>query len=133
MFKRFARGHRKPHVPGAMNKTEARYATHLGLLKLAGEIECFDFETVTLKLAKDLRYTPDFVVLTPSLEIEFHECKAGIKQKTRDGLKQLTGKVEPLFTDDAKVKIKMAAERFPYLKFCVVYENAGNWERVEFP
>lgn len=132
-FSRFARGSKKARVPGEMNKTEARYADHLKALAIAGLVEWWDYEPVTLKLGKDLRYTPDFlVILAGSLEMEFHEVKAGIRQKKRDGSKEYTGKIKPYFSDEgAKPKIVMAAEKFP-IRFAVVWENAGGWERKDF-
>lgn len=61
--------------PGQMNKTETAYRDHLRALKAAGEVLDFRFEAITLKLAQDLRYTPDFFVLKPDGSIEFHEVK----------------------------------------------------------
>ena len=99
-------------VPGKMNRTEAKYAERLGAIKLAGEIASFEFENVTLKLAKDTRYTPDFMVLMPDGTIEFHEVKGFMR-------------------DDAWAKLKFAAERFPMFTFRLVKWVAKNWEIKE--
>lgn len=102
--------------PGRMNKTEARYAAHLETLKQTGEVLWYAFEGVTLKLASDTRYTPDFVVMRAGGDIEFHEVKG-------------------FWRDDARIKIKVAAEKFPF-RFLAITERAkklgGGWEREEF-
>lgn len=84
-----------------MNKTEAAYAETLEVRKLRGEITWYGYEAVTLKLADDCRYTPDFTVVTASGGIEFHEAKG-------------------FWRDDARVKIKVAAAQFPWARFCAV-------------
>jgi hypothetical protein len=49
-----------------MNKTESEFALRLEAQKRAGEILRFEFEGITLRFA-NVKYTPDFVVLTASL------------------------------------------------------------------
>ena len=103
--------------PTRMNKSEARYAQYLELLKLAGEVVKWDFEPVKLRLADSTFYTPDFKVLLPNREVEFHEFKG-------------------FWRDDARVKIKVAAELFPEWRFVAVQEVAkrdgGGYVREEF-
>ena len=48
-----------------MNKTESRYAEHLQIKLLAGEILEWRFEPIRLKLAPKTFYTPDFAVVMP--------------------------------------------------------------------
>lgn len=106
-----ARG-RTRHTPGTMNKTEAAYAAKLEERKTAGEIVGFWFEAVTFKLAKDTRYTPDFLVQLADGTLEAHEVKG-------------------FWEDDAKVKIKVAASMFPVLfrAFKVrPKKHGGGWE-----
>lgn len=86
---------------GTMNKTEAAYAAHLDALKAAGEIRDYRFEGVTLKIAPDTRYTADFLVFAADRCLELHEVKG-------------------FWRDDAFVKIKVAADRFPFFAFKVV-------------
>jgi len=97
--------------PGQMNQTEARYAQALELRRQAGDIEWFRFEGITFKLADDTRYTPDFAVMRDGGAMEMHEVKGH-------------------FTDDAKVKIRVAAAQFPFA-FVLVREipkkNGGGW------
>ena len=79
-----------------MNGAERRYAeTVLAPRQAAGELDGWFFEAVTLKLAPNARYTPDFMVVLDSGEIEFHEVKGWMEEA-------------------AFVRIKVAAEKFPF-------------------
>lgn len=130
-FRRFAKARvRQRHTPGEMNKAEAAYAGHLDLLKKADEVAEWWFERLTFKLANDLRYTPDFVVQLPDGEVQVHEVK-GCTVKTRgDGTRYPAA----FAMDDAKAKIKVLAEHFPFKAF-VVYqlsrEFGGGWKAEE--
>lgn len=99
-----------------MNKTEEAYAAYLEGRKILGEVLWFAFEGVTFKLGEACRYTPDFIVMTGAGFLECHECKG-------------------FWADDAKVKIKLAAEKFPF-RFVAVKRRAkkdgGGWEETEF-
>lgn len=108
------------HIPGTMNKTEQAYAKALGERITFGTIEHYSFESITLKLAPDTRWTPDFFVMMPDGEIAFHEVK---------GRNKKTGK--PRIEDHSFVKIKVAAAMFPF-KFIVVWPNGfGGWDSKE--
>lgn len=106
------------HAPGVMNKTEAAYAITLEARRMAGEISWYKFEGITLKLAQDTRYTPDFFVMMPDGFLECHEVKGA----------------KAIFQDDAKVKVKVAASMFPFA-FMVVYpqpmKDGGGWKAEE--
>lgn len=80
---------------GAMNKTEAAYGAHLELLKAAGEVLWYRFEGVKLRLADATFYSPDFAVMAKDGVMEMHEVKG-------------------FWTDDARVKIKVAASMYPF-------------------
>lgn len=99
-----------------MNKLEAAYAEVLKAREIAGEVLWWKFECVTLKLAPDCRYTPDFVVMLADGSIEAHEAKGH-------------------WEDHAKVKIRLAAELFPF-RFVAVKKEAkkrgGGWSEQEF-
>lgn len=116
-----ARG-RVRHEPGTMNKTEEAYAELLKARLYAGEILRFEFEPESLRLAKRTTFTPDFRVQFPDGTIEFHEVKVMTK----------SGRV--LIEDDARVKIKVAAEMHPY-KFVIAAKqpkcNGGGWDFEE--
>lgn len=98
---------------GAMNKTEAAYAQHLELQKKAGELRDWGFERYKLKLANNTYYTPDFYVLEEDWTISFHEVKG-------------------FWRDDARVKIKVAAEQYPWHRFVAVKRVKGGWGFEEF-
>lgn len=119
-----ARG-RKRHKPGEMNKTEKLYAEHLDTLLLSGQVLWWGFEKITLKLADDTRYTPDFDVLFFDGVFEFHETKHTWKDKN-------TGLKKPHYEDDAKVKIKIAAELLPFTFKSKWLDESGTWVEKEF-
>lgn len=108
--KLYAKGRLKA---GQMNQTEMRYQERLELLKTAGEIKGYWFEPMNLKLADNkCFYRVDFMVLTKEDEIHMHEVKG-------------------FWTDDALVKIKVAASMFPFRFIAVQYKNKS-WIQREF-
>lgn len=100
------------HKSGEMNRTEAKYADHLELLKRAGEISDYRFECVKLRLADKTFYTPDFMVVASDGTIEMHEVKG-------------------FWEDDARVKIKVAASEFPF-KFVAIRSKNKQFLKEEF-
>ena len=92
----------------SMNKTEAEYAGRLQCDLMTREILWFRYEGVTLKLADDTRYTPDFAVLRSDGTLEMHEVKGGFMR------------------DDSWVKLKVAAEQFPF-QFILARKQKGEW------
>ena len=109
----YAQGRLKP---GSMNKGEAAYAAHLELLKRAGEVLWYRFEGVKLRLADNTFYTPDFAVLAADSVMECHEVKG-------------------FWQDDARAKIKVAADLYPF-RFKALRVRAkkrgGGWEEENF-
>jgi len=101
---------------GQMNKTEAEYALHLNALLQSGEIKWFKFEGIKFRLADNAFYTPDFAVLNADNLMEIHEVKS-------------------IWVGDAKVKIRLAADQFPFV-FKAVYKipkkEGGGWRVEEF-
>ena len=101
---------------GQMNKTESEYYQYLKTLERANEILWFKFEGLKFKLADNTTYTPDFVVMNKDSLIELHEVKG-------------------YWMDDARVKIKVAADMYPF-KFLAIKKRAkkqgGGWEIEEF-
>ena len=97
--RRIARPRARP-IAGTMNNLEKDYADYLLLRQRAGEIAEFKFEGLKLRLAPKTFYTPDFVVVTAD-SIELHEVKG-------------------FWEDDARVKIKVAAEMFWWFRFRAV-------------
>jgi hypothetical protein len=97
-----------------MNKTEKARAIELEALKRNGEIVAWHYEKITLKLADDTRYTPDFFVVLNDGAVHLEEVKGH-------------------WRDDAKVKIKVAAAQFPYFTFISFERSAlSGWIKTEF-
>ena len=123
-----ARG-RVRHVSGHMNKTEYEYSAYLDGLKALGKITSWKFEAVKLKLADKTYFTADFVVQDAEGFLEFVDVKATKRSKNAAG-ESIEG---ALSEDDAAVKVKVAAQTFPWFDFTVVFKRkSGYWERREF-
>jgi len=97
---------------GVMNKTESAYYQYLQTLQKLGDILWFEFEPMNLKLADKCFYRVDFLVMVKGGQLECHEVKG-------------------YWTDDALVKIKTAAAKFPF-RFISVRLVKGQWEVREF-
>lgn len=101
---------------GQMNKTEAAYAAHLEQLKTQGDVLWYKFEGVKVRLADNTFYTPDFAVLLLDGQLQMHEVKGH-------------------WQDDARVKIKVAADQYPF-RFIAVKplpkKDGGGWSVEEF-
>ena len=97
---------------GEMNRTEAQYGDFLEGLKVSGTIVDYRFEGVKLRLADKTFYTPDFLVVYPD-RFECHEVKG-------------------FWRDDARVKIKVAASQYPWMRFKAVQWKGGKLVTEEF-
>ncbi|MHB1950085.1 MAG: DUF1064 domain-containing protein [Acidiferrobacteraceae bacterium] len=89
---------RQSKKAGSMNTLERAYAERLQSLVLLDEIHDWRYEPFKLRLADNTGFTPDFMVLRSDGTIEFHEVKG-------------------FWEDDARVKIKVAAELYPWFTF----------------
>lgn len=101
---------------GVMNKTEAAYERELRDAVTMGDVLWYKFEGYKLRLADNTFYTPDFAVMLATGEMEFHEVKG-------------------FWTDDARVKIKVAADRYPHRFIAVSVQPkkaGGGWKREVF-
>lgn len=99
---------------GTMNKTEAAYEQLLKRRLMAGEIAWYKFEGVKLRLAAATFYTADFFVMAADGQLEVHEVKG-------------------VWTDDARVKTKVAAAMYPF-RFLGITKgrNSAGWQVEEF-
>lgn len=101
---------------GAMNKTEQAYGAHLELLRQSGYVAWFKFEGVKLRLADNTFYSPDFAVMLTDGQMQMHEVKG-------------------YWQDDARVKIKVAADLYPF-EFIAIKAKAkkdgGGWAKESF-
>lgn len=110
MIRHYGRGVRRQ--PGEMNGLEKQYANILEQLKMAGEILWYEFDSIKLRLAEKTFYTPDFLVMKKDNSLEIHEVKGH-------------------WEDDARVKIKVAADKFPF-KFIAIQKIRGAWVEEMF-
>lgn len=90
---------------GELNETESAYDRLLKARQQAGEIAWYAFEGMKFRLADNTFYTPDFAVMLANGELECHEVKG-------------------FWTDDARVKIKVAAKLFP-IRFLAVQKKSA--------
>lgn len=99
---------------GVMNKTERNYAGYLESRKITGEILWYAFDSMKFRLADKTFYSPDFIVLKSTGELEAHEVKGH-------------------WEDDARVKIKVAASMFPVPFIAVKWNEKNNaWDYEHF-
>ena len=89
------------------SKLEAAWAEELRRLEEAEEILRYYHEPMNLRLAANTYYRPDFMVIY-AVHVEFHEVKG-------------------FWRDDARVKIKVAAEKFPEFVFKVITKKKNQW------
>ncbi|SIO58337.1 Protein of unknown function [Paraburkholderia phenazinium] len=94
---------------GIMNKTEEAYAAHLDAQRGLGLVLWFRFEGLKLRLADSTFYDTDFVVLAANGQLEIHEVKG-------------------FMTDDANVKLKVAASQYPFVFRLVRKAKGGGWD-----
>lgn len=95
---------------GTMNRTESAYAAHLELLKESGDVLWWKFEGVKLRLAHNTFYTCDFMLLKRDGQVCMDEVKG-------------------FMTDDAAVKIKVAASIYPF-QFRIIRKSGSMWKII---
>ena len=88
---------------------EQAYAGHLMMLSHTDNVLWFQHEPIKLRLATKTYYTPDFLYINGDGQLWCEEVKG-------------------YWHDDARVKIKVAAELHPYLRFRAVTKKMGCWE-----
>jgi hypothetical protein len=102
--------------PGEMNQGEERYAKFLDDEKHAGRVLWWKFQGIKLRLADNTFYTPDFNVMPASGVLEMHEVKG-------------------FWLDDARAKIKVAADIYPFVFVAlkaIAKKHGGGWEVEDF-
>ena len=99
---------------GMRSGLERDYAARLETQKRAGEIADYRYECLNLRLADRTFYMPDFLVLLPDGTFEVHEVKG-------------------FWTEDARVKFKVAASLFPF-RFVAITRKGREWqfERLDY-
>jgi hypothetical protein len=97
---------RPAHTPGKMNKTEQEFAHKLSAMD---DVLYWQFEALTFKLGHRCTYTPDFIAVTQD-EIRVYEVKGGF------------------IREDAMVKFKSAADKFPQFRWIMAQKKRGEWK-----
>lgn len=100
----------------ALNKTEQAY---YAWAKACGW-QYVGVQNITLLLAHDCRFTPDFTLWSPESGVTLVDTKATNKK---------TGK--PLVREDAMIKMRAAARLFPFIRFVVAYRHGEVWHHQE--
>jgi len=91
-----------------LNKTEAAYLEYLKRLNMPW----IGVQSLRLRLANNTTYTPDFIVIDKEGVINAREVKG-------------------FWRDDARVKIKVAARLYPWMRFTAATKNKSGWEHEE--
>jgi hypothetical protein len=116
---------------GTMNRTEELYALELQRRIRIGEVLWYRFEGVKLRLADNTFYSPDFAVLVVDpirLPIDLVPGAVAVGQLEMH-------EVKGHWQDDARVKIKVAAEQYPFAFVAVKAlpkSKGGGWETEVF-
>lgn len=98
---------RKPR----MNRTELAYAQNLELKKRAGKIIDWRFNSIRFRLGQGAYYKPDFLVVKEDC-FEIHETKGFMREA-------------------ANVRIKTAADLYPWFKWVLVRVTPAGWDFKE--
>lgn len=94
-----------------LNKTETDY---LAILRAKPTVRWIGIQAITFKLADNCRYTPDFCIITEDNRFIAIDTK---------------GKH---IWEDSKIKMKMAARIFTWVRFVIAQKKAGKWSEYEF-
>jgi hypothetical protein len=92
-----------------LNKTER---TYLAYLRGTNSGAWIGVQNITLKLADDTRFTPDFSVVNHDGEMRLIDVK-GFQR------------------EDALIKIKVAARLFPFCRFVIVKRDGSGWNHQD--
>lgn len=104
--------------PRGRSKLQAAYAEDLELRRRTGELLDVEEEAISLRLAGRTWFRPDFLLRFPDGHVEIHEVKGH-------------------WEDDARVKIKVAAECHAWARFVAVTRwparQGGGWKLEPIP
>lgn len=109
---------RQPSPGRKTSKTEAEWGRILQARMQRGEFAHVGHEEITLLLGHRCRYTPDYMTVHhyPSIrdpKITLWEVKGGF------------------IREDAMVKLKVAASRYPFWRFMIAQKVDGEWTTTE--
>lgn len=95
-----------------LNQTEQAYADHLEHRRRAGEIIDYRAQAMTFRLGPDCRYTPDFLVVEADSTLTLVDVKGGHTW------------------EDSVIKLKTAAQQFPWFAWQMVQRRDSGWHVV---
>ena len=105
------------------SKLEKLYAAHVQNQLLAGEISAWRYEPQKFRLAKATFYTPDFLIVRygsqegpPHFLLTYDEVKGTWNRQQ---------------SEKSRVKLKVAAEMYPWVLWRGVTYRQGQWEYEE--
>lgn len=135
-----ARARQPQKQKGEMNDTERAYASELDKQLLAGEIQWYGYEAITLILAKATTYTLDFFIVDRdgffrAVEVKGRKSKKKRKLDKETGLETVEVKDGAYWPEDSRIKIKVAAKLFPFDFVAVSPKskvNGGGWVEEVF-
>lgn len=99
---------------GEMNATEAKFANYLRGLEITGEVLWWKHEGMKLQLADNTTLNVDFNVIYADFRLVMIDVKGA----------------KAIIEEDAKVKMKVAAEQFPFVfryAFPRQKKDGGGW------
>jgi hypothetical protein len=95
-----------------MNLTETAWSLELVALQRLEKIQWSQSDPLTLRLGDGAWYKPDFLVLEEAGELIAYDVKGRTKTDK--------GKDTSHYTEAARVRIKVVATRFPWIRFVEV-------------
>jgi len=99
----------KPELPPNIDsRYEGAYVKLLESWLTEGKIQAYTLKPGSRRLGPDLRYEPDFEVINADGEVEYHEIKGRTK-----------------FAEKGIIKLKAAAEKYPYFHWKLIYGHDG--------
>lgn len=99
--------------PAEGNKLEQAFGLRLLSMLQREEIQWYAYEPIRLRLGEGSWYKPDFGALTKSDSFWLYEIKG-------------------FWREAARVRIKVAADRYPFFHFCAVTKKGPVWEFENF-
>ena len=102
--------------PRVMNKLEAKFAAELEAWKMTSQIDWWTYEGIKLRLAKGAYFKPDFFA---------------VKREFNGGMNVTAYETKGFLRESANVRIKVAAETFPWIRFVIVRRVNGEWKYSE--
>jgi hypothetical protein len=118
----------KPTAAPYRSKLEAKYASHLEMLRIAGKIQEWRYEPIRLRLAKLTTYTPDFLLLGDTGDLWSQSFTDVGSFSTHMVFVEVKGSWKAKGAAVSRNKLKIAAEMYPWFHFTAATYRNGTWE-----